>query len=144
MDNNFELLVRALIVRDKKILVCQTNGRDYYFLPGGHIEFNETMREALHRELSEELGVKVIKENFIGGVENIFVQNDKQKHEISFLFHTAIDNYDIESKEGHITFYWLSYEEFIEKKVVPPAMKDAVITWVAERKPFFIQEHESR
>jgi len=140
MANNFELLVRALIIRDKKILVCQTEGRDYFFLPGGHIEFSESMKDALSRELHEELGAKVVASQFIGGIENLFTQDEMLRHEISFLFHVDIDLEEIKAQEDHISFYWFIYEEFINQKIVPPAMQDAVIQWVAEKKPFFIQE----
>ena len=30
--------------------------------------------------------------------------------------------------------------EFIEANIVPPALKDVVLQWIAEREPFFIEE----
>lgn len=139
MQNGFELIVRALIIKDRKILVCQTEGRDYFFLPGGHVEFGETMRDALFRELREEMDARVIMSKLIGGVENLFNQDENQKHEITFLFHVDIDLTEVISKEDHIEFSWFSYEEFIENKIVPPALKDAIIAWTAEKETFFIE-----
>ncbi len=144
MANNFELIVRALVIRDKKILVCQTKGRDYFFLPGGHIEFSENMREALARELREEMGARVTAVQFIGGIENLFTQDETLKHEISFLFHVDIDVEEVKSREEHVSFYWFGYEEFISQKIVPPALQDAVIKWVTDKKPFFIEEGRDR
>ncbi len=138
-----EILVRALIIRDRKILVCQTVGKDYFFLPGGHVEFGESMQVALRRELVEELDARVIASSYIGSVENIFVQNDIKKHELSFVFHVDIDLREVVSKEDHISFYWLTFEEFIEANVVPPAMKDAIVEWTAEKETFFIEERGS-
>lgn len=140
MANQFELIVRALIIREKKILVCQTAGREYFFLPGGHIEFSENMKDALARELHEELGARITASQFIGGIENLFTQDEETRHEISFLFHVDIDVKEVVSREDHVSFYWFTYDEFINQNIVPPAIKDAVIQWVAERKPFFIQE----
>lgn len=137
---NFELIVRALIIKNKRILVCKTEGRDYFFLPGGHIEFSETMHNALHRELWEELGVRLTAVQFLGGVENLFEQDGVKKHEVSFLFHADIDIDDVVSKESHITFYWMSEEEFIKQNIAPPALKDAIVKWIADRQPFFIEE----
>lgn len=144
MTNEFELIVRALIIREKKILVCQTVGRDYFFLPGGHIEYSENMKDALSRELYEELGARVVGSQFIGGIENLFTQDGETRHEISFMFHVDIDLEEIVSKEEHVSFYWFTYDEFINQNIVPPAIKDAVMQWVAERKPFFIQEGTDR
>ena len=139
MPQHFELLVRALIIRDRKILVCQTTGRSYFFLPGGHIEFGETMKEALKREIYEEMGARVTTSQFIGGIENFFLQDGEKKHEVSFVFQIDIDSEEIVSRERHIAFFWLSMGEFIEKNIVPPALKDAIIAWTAEKDIFFIQ-----
>lgn len=139
-----ELIVRALIIRDRKILVCRTVGREYFFLPGGHVEFGETMHDALKRELYEEMEAKVVASQFIGSVENIFEQDGARKHEVSFVFHVDIDLREVISKEGHISFYWLSYGDFIEANILPPAMKDAIIAWTAEKETFFVEEGNSR
>lgn len=135
-----ELIVRALIIRNRKILVCKSGVSNYFFLPGGHIEFGETMQEALSRELSEEMGAKVVKARFIGGVENLFIQNGVKKHEISFAFQVKIDIDTVISKEEHISFSWLAMDEFIEAQVLPPALKDAIVRWTAEKEPFFVEE----
>lgn len=144
MEQKFELLVRALIIRDRKILVCQTVGRDYFFLPGGHVEFSETLQAALRRELYEELGAVVKGCEFIGGVENIFTQDGVGRHEISFIFQTEIDLKQVVSKEDHVNFFWFDMDQFINGTIVPPAMKDAIIQWTAEKETFFIEERMSR
>ena len=135
-----ELIVRALVIRNRKILLCQTNGKDYFFLPGGHVEFGESMYVALRRELMEEMEARITASQFIGGIENIFEQDGVKRHEVSFVFHVDIDLAQIISKETHISFYWLSFEEFINNNIVPPAMKDAIIEWTAEKETFFIEE----
>lgn len=54
-------VVAALIVKDGKILACQRTRHQTMPLkwefPGGKIEEGEQPREALHRELDEELGI---------------------------------------------------------------------------------------
>jgi ADP-ribose pyrophosphatase YjhB (NUDIX family) len=140
MANTQELIVRALIMKDGKILICQTKGRDYYFLPGGHIEFGETMQEALSRELTEETGARVTSSRFVGGIENLFDQEGEPRHEVSFVFEVEIDLDEIASKEEHISFSWTTMEEFINMNIVPPALKDAIIRWTAEKEIFFIEE----
>ncbi len=54
-------VVAALIFKDGKILVCQRTRHQVMPLkwefPGGKIEEGEQPRDALHRELDEELGI---------------------------------------------------------------------------------------
>ena len=51
--------IRGLIIKDKKVLLVTGHGADFYWTPGGGREPGETAEEALHREISEELGVRV-------------------------------------------------------------------------------------
>ena len=57
-------VVAALILRDEKILVCQRTRHQVMPLkwefPGGKIEDGEQPRDALHRELDEELGIDAV------------------------------------------------------------------------------------
>ncbi len=52
----------AIIVQDKKLLVIHRlkYGRDYYTLPGGGVEIDETFEEACIREVKEETGLDVV------------------------------------------------------------------------------------
>ncbi|MGW1373423.1 GNAT family N-acetyltransferase [Streptomyces sp. NPDC002446] len=48
-----------LHLREGRLLSVRTRGNDTFYLPGGKYEPGETAREALSRELSEELGLTV-------------------------------------------------------------------------------------
>ncbi len=52
--------VKAVIERNGKVLVLKTETpeRTYHVLPGGKIDYGETPREALERELVEEISCK--------------------------------------------------------------------------------------
>jgi 8-oxo-dGTP diphosphatase len=54
-------VVAALIVRENKILICQRTEDQAMPLkwefPGGKVEPDEDLKDALHRELDEELGI---------------------------------------------------------------------------------------
>lgn len=51
----------AIIITDGRILLVahKKNGRVYWLLPGGGVEYGESMVEALHREVKEEIGIDV-------------------------------------------------------------------------------------
>jgi dUTP pyrophosphatase len=52
--------VRAIILKDDKVLLCYSKYFDDYTFPGGGIKMNETHFDALKRELKEELGATKI------------------------------------------------------------------------------------
>lgn len=56
-DCLYRLAVKAIIVRDHKLLLVHEIGDAWWNLPGGGVEHGETLEEALTRELAEELGV---------------------------------------------------------------------------------------
>lgn len=54
--------VYGIIIKSGKIVLVKKKGGPYdgkFDLPGGSIEFGETPQEALKRELSEEIGIKL-------------------------------------------------------------------------------------
>ncbi len=53
---NFFVGVKAVIMRDGKVLILKDSSRpDFWDVPGGRIDDNETIEQTLLRELSEEL-----------------------------------------------------------------------------------------
>jgi len=89
-------VVAALIIREEKILICQ-RAEDQamplkWEFPGGKVERDEDLKDALHRELEEELGidavigrkVAAIQHTYVSGaaLELYFYRVDQFKHEI--------------------------------------------------------------
>lgn len=57
-----QLAASAVIFRDAKILLLRRAyepGRGRYSLPGGRVEWGETLQQAVHREVAEETGLAV-------------------------------------------------------------------------------------
>ena len=60
--SHLQLAVSAAIFRDGKILLVRRAGapaRGFYSLPGGRVEFGESLHAALHREVAEETALKI-------------------------------------------------------------------------------------
>jgi nucleoside triphosphatase len=84
-----EPTVGALIVNQEgKILLAKSHKWfAKYTLPGGHIEVGETMREAVAREVKEEVGLDVEVAEMLLMQEAIFAEEFwKRKHFIFFDF----------------------------------------------------------
>jgi ADP-ribose pyrophosphatase YjhB (NUDIX family) len=57
-----QLAVSAAIFRDDKLLLvrrARSPAKGFYSLPGGRVEFGETLHSALHREVDEETALKI-------------------------------------------------------------------------------------
>jgi len=138
--NKIEILVRAIIQNNGKVLVCRKIGKRYYFFPGGHITFGENIKQALAREIKEELGLFIKDYSFIGALENIYIEDLEKHHEIILVFEVKVDNLKLQSKENHLEFFLKDEKEFIKEKVLPATLKRAVLKWLKDKKPFWVNE----
>ena len=93
---------------DDQILVAQWRdpGKDHYFYRplGGAIEFGERSQRTIERELMEELGAEVANLRYLATLENIFVHNGQQGHEIVLLYEGNLVDaalYQVDAIDGH-------------------------------------------
>ena len=137
-NNKIDLLVRAIIEIGGKILVCKKKGRKYYFFPGGHVEFGESAKKALKREIREGLGLNIKECAFIGGSEHSFIEDGKKYHEINLAFQAKTDKIRTESKENHLQFFLLDRKQLIKQIVLPEVLKKALLKWFRNKKIFWV------
>lgn len=117
-------LALALFEHDGRILVFE--GRDptrdlvFYRPLGGEIEFGELSAEALVREIREELGLECEPLGLLGVLENRFVHQGKQGHEIVFVHRArfldpAVYEGDVPFREPQFTACarWLPLADFL-------------------------------
>lgn len=57
MENTFIDKLAFILIKDKKVLVSLSHGKDTWYIPGGKREAGETDHQALTREVKEELTV---------------------------------------------------------------------------------------
>jgi len=71
----------AIIVRDGALLLIhrQKPGQDYYILPGGGVDLDESFEDACIREVKEETGLDVI------GLQLVYQFQDRTTDEYYFL-----------------------------------------------------------
>jgi len=123
-----EAIARAIILDEagEKILFCAPKDKSYYYLPGGHIEFEETARIALKRELLEEIGMETDDSQFVffGTDENIFLQEGQKHHEVNLYFKVPISDAEkVLSREDRIVFSWIFLSELSQFPIFPESLK---------------------
>ena len=123
-----ETIARGVAVVDGRLLLCRAKGGATSYLPGGHIEFGETGREALVREVREELGVVSGTGRFLGAVENSFLQHGQPHAEINLVYELtfsdealALIRDDPRAQEDWIEFLWQPLADLKAAHLLPEA-----------------------
>ena len=102
-----ETIARGVCLKEGRLLLCRAKGGATTYLPGGHIEFGETGRQALVREVKEELGLDAQTGKFLGVVENAFTQHGKPHAEINLVYELILPpDAEIAAREDWIAFEW--------------------------------------
>ncbi len=133
-DRCIELLARGVCVRDGCVLVCRNRRRGNVYLPGGHVKWGESAREALRREIFEELGVPVKVGRFLGACESTFVQQGKRVCEISLCFEMRAARlrppHAPPSVEEKIEFFWIPLRGIAKSDLLPDLVRARLVRWI--------------
>ena len=129
MEHHIETIARGVCIIDGKVLLCLPKDRSYSYLPGGHIEFGETGREALVREMKEETGLDATAGDLLGVVESSFVQKGEKHCEINLIYEMSLEGLEgleglggLESMEDWICFDWVDCDKLDTANLLPPEM----------------------
>lgn len=110
----------ALIIKEQQLLTLKYTypGGVIYALPGGNLEFGENLKDALERELQEELGIKATISDLHTIAEVLF----EGKNTIHIVFHCSGFKGDLALNPSETTaqaYEWLPVEE-LEKYTLYP------------------------
>jgi len=86
-DRNLRIRVAGFLLNEKNELLLvkhQKHGREYWLLPGGGVEYGETLKQALEREIVEEVGLKVKVQNMVLVHDSIHPGGDR--HIVNIYF----------------------------------------------------------
>jgi mutator protein MutT len=76
--------VRIIIINDNKVLLVKHSYGGKWYLPGGKVEKNESLREAIKRELKEELNIDLKEFDLFGAYSN----NNEYKNDHIIIYLT--------------------------------------------------------
>jgi 8-oxo-dGTP diphosphatase len=114
-----QLAVSAAIFRDDKILLvrrARSPARGFYSLPGGRVEFGETLHAALVREVGEETGLTV---EIVGlaGWREVMPANAGGGHYFIMSFAARWSSGEVTLNEELDEFRWLAPDALGELKI---------------------------
>lgn len=114
-----QLAVSAAIFRDGKVLLvrrARSPASGSYSLPGGRVEFGETLHTALHREVDEETALK-IEIAGLAGWREVVPGADGGGHYVIMSFAARWDSGEPVLNDEHDDFRWLAPENLDDLKV---------------------------
>lgn len=135
--HGIEVIARGVYVVDDKILLCYGKKSGIAYLPGGHVEFQETARQALVREIQEELGQSSSAGTYLGTCEHQFLQEGKPHTEINLVFKLEVPALQPQQDEPHaeeswIGFCWQPIDQLDKVHFEPQKLGEALKEWLAK------------
>ncbi len=118
-----EFLVRScgILIHGDRVLAQEADdgrGGTQYALPGGHLEFGETLALCMSREIYEESGLNVEADKLVYVHENFYTLKGVATHEIGFYFLVDLSSeFPTPDKDGYVP----SLESHIRMRVLPLA-----------------------
>jgi 8-oxo-dGTP diphosphatase len=129
--------VSALLRWEDRILLCRHEkpGKEYWLLPGGGVNSGESLVDALHRELAEEIGMdeEVPVEGPVAIVDSIApVRSFAAKHVVHIIFAGDLSGRSLErvtSKDAAVRGHRLFRVDEIDGVVLHPPIQRFLRRW---------------
>lgn len=111
----FNVGCKAVIVKDDKVLIVK-NTKGFWEVPGGRIDGNESIEEALHRELREELpNIQAIVLDRVVDARRLH-KDIKDDVSLVLVFYTVEADFkgDPQLSHEHTDYKWAAREEALD------------------------------
>lgn len=134
--------LRAIIEHEGKILLVQGKQRTHWALPGGHLENDELLPDAMRREIVEELGVEPVLGRILY-VYQLFFENGEESLEFFYEVTNGQDFLNIDRSQTSHGQLELAEHAFVdvtqptELKILPEFLREHVTHRAANDWPHY-------
>ena len=134
-----EIIARGVMVKDGMLLACRNVRRGNLYLPGGHVDFGESARAALEREVVEELGMKSCAGKFLGVCEYTYKRKGRVTCEVNFVFELRIPalkpSSRVRSREKKLAFDWVPVKALKRSALLPDILRPWLVRRLGQKVP---------
>ena len=113
-------VVGAVVWKENKALILKRAANDFmggiYELPSGRVEEGEGLIQALHREVNEETGLKVVEETYLSFFDYLS-KSGRKTRQFNYIVKTASD--DVKLSEEHEAVAWAAIDDLSSFNVTP-------------------------
>lgn len=116
----FRTMVKGLITYKGKILIGQKEDKDdhpiagEWHIPGGHLEKDEEVEEAVGREIEEETGLNVSVHSIVDVMSFPWSEGD-EKNSVQIFYHCEAENKEAEPRDDLVDVKWVEPEHLKEE-----------------------------
>lgn len=129
---NLQVGVKVLIEKGGRYLFLRRSqafkaGPQKWDIPGGRIEVDEPLDQALAREVSEETGLVLSSSLELLAAQDIFA-SDKDLHVVRLTYLTRLDHSegDVRISDEHDDYKWMSKADILAEEYVDNYLRDVV------------------
>jgi ADP-ribose pyrophosphatase YjhB (NUDIX family) len=122
ITNGKVLVSVAAVIEGKQheILLIQEGDmpyHDWWVLPGGYLKPEESVKEALVREVIEETGLKVLPTRLIGVYDDFFSKEDEPTRHVVIAYEVLMVDGRIVFSQEATAYTWMGVEEALRSQV---------------------------
>lgn len=136
----FNFRAAGIVMRDRHVLVTHSVTEQHWYLPGGRVEWGESTRDAVAREIVEELGVAGEVGELAIVLENFFSYGGHRWHELAHYYPVILpssfpfrDDGEVchRSRDGDadIEFKWVSVDALADHGFQPSGLRHELRSW---------------
>lgn len=121
MNKKIRKAVRTFLIKDDSVIVIKYKtevNKDYYDIPGGKIETNETSIDASIREFKEETGIDILKQRYKG---NVIIEYPNIIFDFDIYLVEEFSGIPKEFKENYSI--WLNIDQLFNKSKKFPSIE---------------------
>ena len=135
-EGDVEVATGAFIIRDGKLFLASgPKFHNQWVVPGGHVEYRETIQKCVEREVKEETNAEVKATELICVSEDLHKKvNGKERHFVFLNWKCELVNGEpkIDGKE-FTKFIWMPLKEALANDNIADSLKEPLKKLVAEK-----------
>lgn len=131
MGNKFAIAIKCIVYVDNKILLLTKSEHEKkgdasdnsWGLPGGRVNYKETLEDAIKRETYEETSLNV-KQMYLKLASTVIRPDGL--HLIILTYQCICDSKNVILSSEHISYNWFSFKEIMSNETIPDWIKNNV------------------
>jgi 8-oxo-dGTP diphosphatase len=139
LDKPYNISVYTIVRNDKGELLLLKRSKDSnnnpgkWDLPGGKMDLDETLKEALMREVREETGISIVP----GEVAGHATYELPERKVIAIIVDGGYVTPSVKLSHEHTEYSWVPLDDVLEMPMLAPYLKDFFRRFVNENKEPF-------